>query len=56
MTVNEQDMVVLGSLDCTGCPNMYDSLKENYENDSDYNDFLIFDKDEHTVWVIWWQK
>ena len=56
MTVNKQDMVVLGSVDCTSCPGMYASLKENYEDNTDNSDFLIFDEDEHTVWVIWWQK
>jgi len=56
MTVNEQDMVVLGSVDCTGCPGMYASLKDSYETNDENSDFLIFDEDEHTVWVIWWQK
>jgi len=56
MTVNKQDMVVLGSVDCTGCPGMYASLKKNYEADSINGDFLIFDEDGHTVWIIWWQK
>ena len=55
MTVNERDMVVLGSVVCSGCPGMYDSLQNDYRDESDYSDYLIFDEDGHTVWVIWWQ-
>ena len=49
-------MVVLGSIDCSGKGGMYNSLKDKYETDSKRKDFLIFDEDGHTVWVIWWKK
>jgi len=56
MTISAQDMVVLGSIDCSGCPGMYASLKDKYENATTYKDFLIFDEDGKTVWILWWQK
>ena len=56
MTLNVKDMVVLGSIDCSGKAGMYASLKVEHENDTKSKDYLIFDEDGHTVWVIWWGK
>lgn len=47
-------MVVLGSIDCSGCPGMYDSLEESISEKT--KDYVIFDEDGHTVWILWWQK
>lgn len=56
MTVDKQDMVVVGSIDCTEKDGMYDSLKTYAEYNEKISGFFIFDEDGHTVWVIWWQK
>ena len=50
-------MVSLGSADFTGRDGMFEDLKRDVIN-SDRNelkDYLIFDEDGHTVWVIWYQ-
>ncbi len=48
-------MVTLGSVDFTRYEDMYDALKRDILIKSpELLDFLIFDDDNHTVWVIWY--
>jgi hypothetical protein len=56
-TFNRPDvnkMVSLGSIDFIGREDMYDQLKISVESDSNLKDFMIFDEDGHTIWLIWW--
>ncbi len=48
-------MVTLGSVDFTGHEGMYEALKRDIPiNNPKLLDFLIFDNDNHTVWVTWY--
>ena len=47
-------MVTLGSVDFTGHEDMYEALKSDITKKSpDLLDFLIFDNDNYTVWILW---
>jgi len=48
-------MVSLASVDFTGREEMFDALEVamNLDDNKDIKDYLIFDEDRHTVWVIW---
>jgi len=53
--IDPNQMVTLGSVDFTGYEDMYDALKRDILIKSpELLDFLIFDDDNHTVWVIWY--
>ncbi|MDD3137763.1 MAG: DUF4474 domain-containing protein [Lachnospiraceae bacterium] len=49
-------MVSLGTIDYTGHEELYNSLKDKTEKDYLLSKHMIFDKDGHTVWFIWWGK
>ena len=44
---NVNDMISIGVIDFEDNTQMYDALKNNA------NDYLIFDEDGHTVWMMW---
>jgi len=50
---NPNDMVIIGTIDFSGRKNMYDLLKAQTASDSELSDYVIFDDDELTAWVIW---
>ncbi len=50
-----KNMVSLGSIDFKGREGMFEALKKYIEKDEKLNDFMIFDEDGHTVWLIWWE-
>lgn len=43
-------MTIIGSVDFTENPDMYNEFKSTYETD---NETIIFDNDKKTVWIIW---
>jgi hypothetical protein len=47
-------MAVLGTLDFTGREEMFGKLREAVSTRKDLQDYMIFDEDSHTVWLIWW--
>ena len=49
-------MVVIGSVDFEGREEIYIHLKEKVEYNEEMYNNLIFDEDEHTVWIIWDKK
>jgi hypothetical protein len=49
-------MAVLGTLDFSGREGMFSKLKDAVENEPKLRDYMIFDEDGHTVWLIWWVK
>jgi hypothetical protein len=49
-------MAVLGTLDFTGREEMFGEFTKAMSTREDLRDYLIFDEDGHTVWVIWWGK
>lgn len=56
---NVQRMVSVGTIRFEGRENMYFNLKKSVTEDSDnasLRDFMIFDDEEHTAWLIWWSK
>lgn len=53
---NVNDMVSLGTIDFSEHEDMFNSLKNNVMEDEYLKDFMIFDEDGHTVWLIWWRK
>jgi len=54
---NPDVMVSLGTIDFTGREDMFNALKFGVLNsDKEYlKDYIIFDEDGHTVWLIWYQ-
>ena len=48
-------MVSLGKIDFTGHKDMYESLKVETEGNIQKKNFMIFDEDGHTVWLIWYE-
>ena len=46
-------MVTLGSVDFTGHQEMYWELKNNIENDLKLKEFVIFDDNNFTAWILW---
>ena len=50
------DMVSLGTIDFSGHEDMFTSLKENVCKNDKLKDYMIFDEDGHTIWLIWWRK
>lgn len=46
-------MVSLGTIDFNGHEDMFESLKNKTETDKNKNDYMIFDEDDHTVWLEW---
>lgn len=50
------EMVSLGTVDFDGREGMFDALKKSVTNDPIRKDFMIFDEDGHTVWLIWWER
>jgi len=47
-------MVSLGTIDFTGREGMYKALKEYVTIDRpELKDYMIFNEDGHTVWLIW---
>ena len=52
---NVSKMVSLGSIDFVGHEDMFQSLKNEVENDATRKDLMIFDEDGHTIWFIWWE-
>lgn len=54
---NPNKMVSLGTVDFTGREEMFDDLENamNFDDNKDIKDYLIFDEDGHTVWVIWYK-
>lgn len=46
-------MVSLGMIDFNGHEDMFESLKNKTETDKNKNDYMIFDEDDHTVWLEW---
>jgi len=49
-------MVSLGTIDFTGREDMFQSLKIGVKSDNDLKDYMIFDEDGHTVWLMWWDR
>ena len=49
-------MVSLGTIDFSGHEDMFTSLKENVCKNDKLKDYMIFDEDGHTIWLIWWRK
>ena len=45
-------MVLVGSIDFSNNTEMYDKLAKDTKDDEKYN-YLIFDDNNHTVWIIW---
>jgi len=56
MDVDVTEMAMIGKVDFTGREEMFDSLKEVTEGSGRKSDFIIFDEEELTAWVIWWEK
>ncbi len=55
---NPESMVSIGSIDFSGYENLYNGLKsakDRSDNPDKYNNYLIFDEDGHTVWIIWYE-
>ncbi len=52
--VNKQ--VMIGSVDFSGHEEMYNKFKARNEFRAPVKDFLIFDKDNCTVWICWYEK
>ena len=50
-----KNMVSLGSIDFKGREEMFEALKQAVEGELNKKDFMIFDEDSHTVWLIWWE-
>ena len=50
------DIVSLGTIDFSGHEDMFTSLKENVCKNDKLKDYMIFDEDGHTIWLIWWRK
>ena len=46
-------MVTLGSVDFTGHQEMYWELKNDVENDLKLKEFVIFDDNNYTAWIVW---
>jgi hypothetical protein len=55
---DKEKMAVIGTLDFSGRKPYYDALEEamSKPENSSKKDYLIFDEDGHTVWLIWWEK
>lgn len=34
---------------------MYDELKKQNKNRGDVKDFVLFDEDNQTVWIMWYE-
>jgi len=56
MDVDVTEMAMIGKVDFTGRKEMFDSLKVETEIDDRKSNFIIFDEEELTAWVIWWEK
>jgi len=52
---NCNDMVVIGSIDFEGREELIEGLIDTLSDDEyeELQDKIIFDEDEHTVWIIW---
>ena len=47
-------MVVIGSIDFSDRPNLYQALKNDTIRDDDHSKYMFFDDGERKAWVIWW--
>lgn len=56
MNPDHNKMVSLGSVDYTGCEELFNALKSAVQNDLTLKDYMIFDENGHTVWLVWWNK
>ena len=58
-TPDPEVMISVGSVDFSGHTELYNGLKTASSNkmdtDKKYQDYLIFDEDGHTVWIIWYE-
>ena len=50
---NLEEVFVVFGKETKGLPE--ETLKKYIEKDEKLNDFMIFDEDGHTVWLIWWE-
>ena len=48
-------MVSVGSVDFTGREEMFDKLEDTISKKDILKDYMIFDEDGHTVWLIWYE-
>ncbi len=53
-TPDEKNMAIIGSVDFSDNVNMYNSFVETNKNNLKQNQYLIFDDELHTVWIMWW--
>lgn len=56
MDVDITKTAMIGKVDFTGHEEMFDSLMAEVNADENKKDFMIFDEENHTAWVIWWEK
>ena len=47
-------LVVIGSIDFSDRPDLYQALKNDTSNDRDHSKYMFFDDGERKAWVIWW--
>ncbi|WP_408605718.1 VWA domain-containing protein [Anaerobium acetethylicum] len=50
-----EKMVTLGTIDFTDQEKLYSDLKSEIITDDYLKKFMIFDDENHMVWIIWWE-
>lgn len=53
MFPNSENLVSIGSINFEGHEDMYRSLKDEILNDPDLREYMIFDNENKTAWLIW---